>query len=396
MRIAVIGAGAMGRWAVKELGISPEVDEILVGDCNEEQARAVATVHGGDRARAVVVDASDRASVERVIAGCDAMVNATQHFWNLTVMHAAAATGVHYTDMGGLFHVTRQQVELDEEFRKAGVTAVIAMGGAPGVTNVLARYGAERLDVIEEAHAYCGNVDETDWSRYAGWVVPYSLETLCDEFSVTAPQFVDGLWDESVTGGQGVADVDFGEPAGILEAHHTIHSEPFTFWHAWKDKGLRSATFRLSLPCEFTAQMRFLNRIGMTRADEIEVKGCKVRPRDVLLKVVADLPKPVDVVLDDVDYLMSVMRGTKDGRRLEWRVRAVIPANKKYGAGGGDVDTGIPPAIVAKMMAGGEIEGPGVFVPEQIVPCERFFQEFARWGATVDVQMRESLAAPGT
>jgi len=396
MRIAVVGAGAMGRWAVKELGISPKVDEIVVGDFNEEQARAVATVHGGDKAKAVFVDAREQASVERAVAGCDAMINATQHFWNITVMHAAAASGVNYTDMGGLFHVTKQQVELDDEFKKAGVTAVIAMGGAPGVTNVLARYGAERLDVIEEAHAFCGNVDDTDWSHYAGWVVPYSLETLCDEFSVAAPQYVDGRWNTDIVGGEGLADVDFGEPAGLLEAHHTIHSEPFTFWHAWKDRGLKSATFRLSLPLEFTEQMRFLNRIGMTRTDEVEVKGCKLRPRDVLLKVVADLPKPVDVVLDDVDYLMGVVRGTKDGRRLEWRVRALIPAHKEYGAGGGDVDTGIPPAIVAKMMATGEISGPGVFVPEQIVPCERFFEEFARWGANVDAQMRELLTAPKT
>jgi lysine 6-dehydrogenase len=394
MRIAVVGAGAMGRWAVKELGLSPQVDEIVVGDFNEEQARAVATVHGGDKARPVFVDASDQASVERVITGCDAMVNATQHFWNVTVMHAAAAAGVHYTDMGGLFHVTRKQLELDEEFKKAGITGVVAMGGAPGVTNILTRYGAERLDTVEEAHAFCGNVDATDWSGYAGWVVPYSLETLCDEFSVPAPQFIDGQWDDSIIGGEGVADVDFGEPAGLLEAHHTIHSEPITFWHAWKERGLRSATFRLALPAEFTEQMRFLNRIGMTRTDEVAVKGGTVRPRDVLLKVVAELPRPVDVVLDDVDYLMGVVRGTKDGRRIEWRVRAMIPAHKGYGAGGGDVDTGIPPAIVAKMMAAGEISGAGVFVPEQIVPCERFFAEFARWGATVDAQMREILAAP--
>jgi saccharopine dehydrogenase-like NADP-dependent oxidoreductase len=36
------------------------------------------------------------------------------------------------------------------------------MGGAPGVTNILAKYGAEQLDVVEEAHALCGNVDDTD------------------------------------------------------------------------------------------------------------------------------------------------------------------------------------------------------------------------------------------
>ncbi len=73
-------------------------------------------------------------------------------------------------------------------------------------------------------------------------------------------------------------------------------------------------------------------------------------------------------------------------------MRALIPAHKEYGAGGGDVDTGIPPAIVARMMATGEIAGPGVFVPEQIVPCEAFFTSFARWGASVDAQMRELLA----
>jgi predicted Fe-S protein YdhL (DUF1289 family) len=33
-------------------------------------------------------------------------------------------------------------------------------------------------------------------------------------------------------------------------------------------------------------------------------------------------------------------------------------------------------------------------VPEQIVPCERFFEELSRWGVTVDAQMREILAAP--
>ena len=238
------------------IAIRPEIDEIVVGDYHEEQARAVAAAQGGSKAKAVFVEARDAQSVRTAIAGCDALVNATQNFWNITVMHAAAAAGVHCTDMGGLFHVTKQQVELAGEFEKAGVTAVIAMGGAPGVTSILAKYGAEQLDVVEEAHALCGNVDDTGWSTHEGWVVPYSLETLCDEFSVTAPKFVGGHWNMDVTGGEGQEDLDFGAPAGILEAHYTIHSEPFTLWHTWKDQGLRSATFKLSLPAESTAQMR--------------------------------------------------------------------------------------------------------------------------------------------
>ncbi len=140
--------------------------------------------------------------------------------------------------------------------------------------------------------------------------------------------------------------------------------------------------------------MRFLNTIGMTRTDEVDVNGMHVRPRDVLLKVVGEIPRPTEVVLDDVDYLMGVVRGLKDGRRLNGACAPLVPAHKEHGAGGGDVDTGIPPAIVARMMARGDIAGPGVFVPEQIVPCEAFFSEFSRWGVTIDAQLRESLAAP--
>ena len=159
---------------------------------------------------------------------------------------------------------------------------------------------------------------------------------------------------------------------------------------------MRTATWKLALPEEFTEQMRFLTTLGLTGTDEVELAGgARVRPRDVLLACASRIPRPSgDTVLDDVDYLMGVVRGRKDGKRLEWRVRAVVPAHKAYGAGGGDVDTGIPPAIVAKMLARGEIVGPGVFVPEQIVPVEPFFAEFARWGVTIDAQMREIVAAP--
>jgi saccharopine dehydrogenase-like NADP-dependent oxidoreductase len=395
VKIAVVGAGAMGRWAVQELAISPEVDEIVVADFSLDQAKTVAAAQGAGKAAATFVDARDPESIKAAVAGCDALINATQHFWNITVMHAAASAGVHYTDLGGLFHVSREQLTLDEEFKRAGVTAVVCMGGAPGVTNILAAYGAARLDTIEEAHALCGNVDHTDWSKYGGWVPPYSLETLCDEFSVPCPQFIDGAWDETIKGGDRPELIDFGRPAGMLEAHHTIHSEPATFVHTWGGQGLRSATFRLSLPPEFTEQMRFLVKLGLTSKDEIELDGTTVRPRDVLLKVVSKIPRPgAEVAIDDVDYLMAVMRGRKDGQLVEWRVRATIPASKEYGAGGGDVDTGIPPAIVAKMLAKSEIAGPCVFAPEQIVPPERFFQEFARWGVTVDAEMKMVVAAP--
>ena len=39
---------------------------------------------------------------------------------NLAAMHGALDAGAHYIDLGGLFHVTRRQLELGDEFESAG------------------------------------------------------------------------------------------------------------------------------------------------------------------------------------------------------------------------------------------------------------------------------------
>ncbi|HYT80572.1 MAG TPA: hypothetical protein VEQ37_15225 [Actinomycetota bacterium] len=50
--------------------------------------------------------------------------------------------------------------------------------------------------------------------------------------------------------------------------------------------------------------------------------------------------------------------------------------------GRGALDTGIPPSIVAQMIAGGEIDGPGLFAPEDRVNPDLFFQHLADRGIT--------------
>ena len=193
----------------------------------------------------------------------------------------------------------------------------------------------------------------------------------------------------------GLEPVDFGSPAGELPAHYTIHSEPFTFWYTWKDRGLRTATWKLALPEEFTGQMRFLATLGLTGTEEIELAGgARVRPRDVLLACAARIPRPSgDTVLDDVDYLLGVVRGRKDGGRSSGAYgRSCRPTKRTEPAAA--TSTRASPGDRREDAGRGDIVGPGVFVPEQIVPVERFFAEFARWGVTIDAQMREIVAAP--
>src|SRR5437870_10652976 len=91
------------------------------------------------------LDARDPGSLARALEGADVVVNAADYRLNLAVMRGALTAGAHYVDLGGLFHVTLKQLELDEEFREAGLTAILGMGSAPGKTNLLAAAGARRL-----------------------------------------------------------------------------------------------------------------------------------------------------------------------------------------------------------------------------------------------------------
>jgi saccharopine dehydrogenase (NAD+, L-lysine-forming) len=59
---------------------------------------------------------------------------------------------VNYIDLGGLFHTTRKQLELHERFQAINRIALIGMGAAPGISNILVRYAVNQLESVREAH----------------------------------------------------------------------------------------------------------------------------------------------------------------------------------------------------------------------------------------------------
>ncbi len=140
MKFTVLGAGMMGSATVYDLARSKTVDEILVGDFDFPRAETVARRFGSGKARAIPVDVRDTPALAGILDGSSAVLNCTQYYWNLQVMRAALLARVHYLDLGGLFYTTRKQLMLDDEFRKSGKLAVLGIGSAPGIANVMARY----------------------------------------------------------------------------------------------------------------------------------------------------------------------------------------------------------------------------------------------------------------
>jgi saccharopine dehydrogenase-like NADP-dependent oxidoreductase len=226
--IAVIGAaGTIGR----------KVAGFLEG-WGAEVARRDFLLEGEEH-----VDAREPESVAHALSGAEVVVNAADYRLNLAVMAGALRAGAHYVDLGGLFHVTRKQLELDGAFRDAGLTAILGLGSAPGKTNLLASAAARRLgaDLVElEIWAVTRDPAAADHPFPA----PYSVQTLRDELQMR-PMIVRTGELVDVEPLSGVAEREFPQPVGRAEGIYTLHSELATLPDAFPS--LREASFRLCL-----------------------------------------------------------------------------------------------------------------------------------------------------
>jgi saccharopine dehydrogenase-like NADP-dependent oxidoreductase len=327
--IVLGGCGAIGRVVVRDLFESHRHNQITVADYRPVQ------LIRSPRVRTVFADAR-----KADLRGHNVVINCTQHEFNLHVMRAALRDGVHYVDLGGLFYWTRRQLKLHRHFQRAGLTAILGMGCAPGITNVLTRAAVERLGGAKSVKIRVGT---RDFNPAPGF--PYSAKTILEELTLTA-WIVEGGKFKEVPPRTGWERVKFPKPVGWQWLVRTRHSEVATL----------PVTFHLR-QCDF--------KVGFDRQFVRDVIAGKV-------------PKqPMDRGQPD-DY--EIARVIVDGRAFDCHATA----NKRWHASAGDIDTGCPPSIVAQMIATGVIEQRGVLPPEVAVPVEPFFRELRKRGMVIE------------
>jgi len=400
MRVVVLGGtGGMGRWTVRDLTESDGVDEVIVAALDGARAAetagwaaARAGAIGSAHVSSLVVDARDPGALRRALAPADVACNCAHHAFNLPVMEACADTGTHYVDLGGLFHTTRRQLPLHDRFVAAGVTAVIGMGSSPGTTNVMAAYAASGLASVAEVHVRVGIAGPAPWA--APLPVPFAIDTLLDEFSVPATTYADGDWTE-VPAMSGLEEIDFPAPVGRLTLGHALHSEVATLPRYFAQRGVRTVSFKIGFPTDFMARMRLLTGLGLARTDPLEVDQQRVVPRAVLrrcIETTTPVPPPEAKPGDAEAMLVRLTGQDHDERHVEVLAECLVHPHPPWEAGAGQLDTGVPPSIVAQFLAWGVIDRPGVFAPEDIVPPKPYFEELASRFMKVDLITRARAA----
>jgi saccharopine dehydrogenase-like NADP-dependent oxidoreductase len=376
MHIIVLGgAGAMGRVTVRTLLEYPEIEQVTIADYHEGRAREVAESLESGKLQVRQIDVNDEERLRALLRGADVALSAVDYVFNQPILRACIQEKVHYADLGGLFHMSRTLLAMNAEVEAAGITAVLGMGGTPGITNLLARLAVEQLTRVESIKVQLGCADATPSS--APLVPPYSMRTILDEFTREPQVFEDGQWyPQRPLSGQ--EEMLFPEPVGRATAVYSLHSECATFPVSFRDRGIRHVSFKIAFPADFMHRLKFLVDLGFGSDEPLNIRGASVSPREVLTRLIESFPVEV-VEPQDCDVLRVVTSGEAEGQRWEITNQVVVHPYRRWGVSAGALDTGTPLAIVGRMLARGEITRRGAHGPEVCVPPELFFRELARY-----------------
>ncbi len=402
MKIAVLGgAGIIGRVIARDLALTDDVAEVVVADLNETGAQtAVSSVAPGDsRFKAACIDVTNRPALVNLLGDVDCVINSVQYYFNLDVMQACLEAGCHYVDLGGLFYTTRQQLELNETFRAKGLTAILGLGSCPGIANVQAALVAGRFDTIRSIKIYNGAT--TDSNDSLAW--PYSLATILDEMTERPMVFRDGQFMDLDPLSE-EEWFDFRPPIGHQIAHLSLHSEVATLPLSYADQGIQECFFKIHFfgySEKAFRKLQSLTRLGLGAKEPVTVKAklfngeivsAEVRPRDVLSEVLLKSEATKRGENPGFKDITTVVEGTKDGQPLTIRVDTLAWPHKAYGVSGGALVVGVPPAVVARWLAAGEVAVKGVYPPETSVDPTRFFQTLAERRISTEITVTETVA----
>ena len=357
MKVLVLGCGEMGQVAVADLLHYGQVfRRIGIATRHPERVEAFLGSLPPDRGRALVhrADIQDRADLVALMRGYDVVCNlAGPNYLNaVPAVEAAIAAGVHLVDVSDDWEATLKILDLHREAVRAGVTIVVGLGASPGVTNVLARAGANRLDRVEEVR--------TAWiMRGSDMGGPALARHLLYSLPHRAFVFHDGAMREVRPFVDGKEVLEFPE-LGRVEVVHIGHPEPFTL--SRYIEGVRYADDKAAfLPIEVSELIVELGRVARPEPPAIGDEASN-DPMELAAARLMEVCHRMTGV-SPVGALRTEVRGVLSGRPT----RIIYAAAGRIGIG-----TGVPAAIGACLLGLGKIGKPGVYPPEACIDPDWF------------------------
>ena len=287
--------------------------------------------------------------------------------------------------------IEKRPLELDREFKEAGLTALVGCGKSPGVINVIARYICDKLDRVDEIRIRLGNKSLKEATDVVhAWAPNWSPFRALWGYAVEPTIFEGGKYKRHPIF-DGAEEYCFPEPIGRLLISYHQHQEPITLPH-FIGKSIQYCDFKYPVDPIVGAFVK----MGFGNPEPINVGDVTVVPRDVLLKLVR---QPVNTFLTEDEktaelplafgsYMVMEVKGAKSGEEVLYTVtypfsffdmEERVEIYRRFGAN--KIDVSLPAVVGARMCVEGEA-GRGVIAAECLDPT-RFFKKMADTGVPV-------------
>ena len=368
MRALVLGgAGGMGQGVARDLVKQQQVAAVVLGDLYPDPDRLAPKLRDSEKVSLIKMDVNDHEGMVNTFKDMDVIINCAGPFYKTAVPVAKAAVEakVNYIDICDDYEGTEIlfNSEIDGLARQAGITVLTGMGSDPGTNNVLVKWYADRLDSVDEVYLYW----VVSIAELAGAAWDHSLHMTLGQ----VPQYLDGEL-VHVEGGTDEVTADFLEPLGACVMRYVGHPQPLTI--PKYIKGIKNVVIKGALiPTWVDELIKEQKETGFLGTDPIEIKGTKITPYDLALKLWETIPKDRDNGPQS-SGLKVIVKGVREGKKVTYTADMV---------GRMAPGTGLPASIAALMMAAGDVTEKGVVAPEGCIDPGRFLEAFLKRGARI-------------
>ncbi|MGH9266693.1 MAG: Gfo/Idh/MocA family oxidoreductase, partial [Acidimicrobiales bacterium] len=146
MRVAIVGAGAVGLRVARHLSDAPGMERLAITDTDAGRAGAVAASIGSPAGAAALLPNLFNGSDVAVLCGPSG--GGEHRRW----AEAALEAGAHVVSVADGIDDVRALLELDLEARERNLAVVTGAGFSPGLSCVLASHAGTELTAVDEVH----------------------------------------------------------------------------------------------------------------------------------------------------------------------------------------------------------------------------------------------------
>lgn len=350
MRIVILGGGLVG--APMAFDLSEDKDfEITVVDKEktvEEKFRHKKNI------KFMKADLSVEENICAIVSNYDIVLSAVPGYLGFKMLKAVIQCGKNVVDIA---FFPEDLFELDHLCKKHNVIAISDMGVAPGMSNMLLAYAADRMDEVLNAKIYVGGLPKT---RTLPWEYKavFSPIDVIEEYTRTARY---------------ICNNELVEKAPLTEAE-LIEFDGVGTLEAFNSDGLRSLlkTIKAQNLIEKTLRypghidkIKMLKESGFFSEEEILVHGKLMRPIDFTTSVLFPKWKLNDGE-EDITVMRIIVEGIKEGQHLKHIYDLHDEYHHDTGIHSMARTTGYAATMAVRMLAKGLYNHIGISPPEYI------------------------------